>query len=165
MPLGAEIYVENKSGRVIIDFLRSLRQQSVVSVEELHYLAPGTGRAGKRRRMMGERVTVILKQGASILENYRGLRSERALPEMLLHGSDQIATTGQARRRDKEGRPAEWPRPPATWDDYAAIWRQRGLENDADRCAAIAAKFGASPSASTLRHKLGSPHMQKEGDQ
>jgi hypothetical protein len=163
MPPSAEIYVERRDGKIIATFIRSLRAGSIAAVEELHYLAPGQGRADKRRRIMGERVTEITRgRKAVIRENFRGLTSEDDLPTMLLHASDQIARSGQARRRDKEGRPPEWPKPPATMEDYEAIWRRRGLDNDAARRNAIIAKFGRAPSIGTLRRLLGSPHQPRK---
>lgn len=164
MPAGTEIYVENKTGKVIDTFIRGLRSGSVAAVEELHYLAPGGAtRTDKRRRIMGERVKEITRgRRAIIRENFRGLNSECDLPEMLLHGSNQIARSGQGRRRDKGGRPPEWPKSPATLDDYHAIWRQRGLDNDEARRGAIIAKFGAAPSIGTLRRLLGSPHQPRK---
>lgn len=159
---GAEFYVENKKGTVFETFLRHLRPGSVVEVEELHYLAPGNGRADKRRRVLAGRYEAIHRRGATIRETFTGLQSCKGkTASMLLRGYEQIASSGRARKRPGEGRPPEWPRPPATMEAYDAIWRRRGLNNDQARRGAIIAKFGAAPSMSWLRNNLGSPTKVK----
>lgn len=159
MPEGAEIYVETRTGEVIDKFIRSLRDGSIAAVEELHYLAPGRGGPKKRRKLMGERVKAICRK-ATIRENYRGLNSGCDLPAMLLHGSDQIATSGRARGRKVKGAPVVWPRPPATIRDYERHWFSRKYGNDKARRLGILDEFGAAPSVGTLRRLLGSPHKE-----
>lgn len=155
----AVIFVEDRTGKVIDGFLRTLRVGSIIEVEEVHYLAPGNGRADKRRRILAERVKEARRRKAAIKENATGLRSDKCdLPAMLLRGYEQIATSGRARKGKLRGAPPKWPREPATKEDYKLIWRDRRHKNDVERHAAILARFGKAPSIGWLRRNIGSPH-------
>lgn len=155
MPSGAEVYTETREGKAFEIMRRSLRKGSVVAVYELYCLAPAKGGPAKRRRVLLERMDAIEARGAKVQET-TGTRKPR---EMLLHASEQIATSGRARKRMAIGAPARWPKPPATLKDYQRHWFDGRHANDKERRAAIIAEFGSAPSISTLRNRLlGSPH-------
>lgn len=159
MSPGVEVYTETKTGEIINKFILSIRSGSIVEVTELYYLAPGSGYASKRRAILAERVTEIKKRKGVIRETNTGNQSDKGkLPGMLMYAYEQIATSGRARKRLKEGRPPKWPTNGPTYDGYNAIWCSRKFSNDEDRVEAIKEKFGKSPGASWLRWKFGSPH-------
>jgi hypothetical protein len=157
---GAELYVEDRKGKVVDAFLRSLRSKEIVELEELHYLAPGRGRADKRRRVLDERLAAIEAKGCVVRETAPGIAAA-SMTRMALRAYEQIATSGRARRRDKEGRPA-FDATKHEWDVMESVWQSRRYKNDDERLTAIRKRIGKSPGRTTLRNRFGSPHKAGE---
>lgn len=154
----AEVYVEDKTGKIIDAVIKSVRKgRSVVEVKELHCLAPAKGTPAKRRKALVERIDAITKAGGAIREWLTGLVSKGALAKMMVHASEQIAFSGRARKRDMPGRARIFPTSGPVYDDYKAIWNSRLYANDFERITAIEAKHGASPARTWLRSQFGSP--------
>lgn len=153
----AEIYVEDKTGLVIRALIKSLRKGSIVEVKELHCLAPAKGTPSKRRRCLAERIEEIGKAGGSIREWSTGLVSKGNLSKMAFHASEQIASSGRARKRDMPGRTPVFPTEGPVFEDYKAIWHSKLYANDFERITAIEAKHGVSPGRSWLRAKFNAP--------
>lgn len=155
MPPDARVYAEDCSGKQFVALLRSLRKGSTVVVFELYCLAPHIGRPDKRRRVLAERVDAITTRGAKIEET----SASRTLPAMLLHAYEQIATSGRARGRGKEGRP------PNSWSGselgvMKMIWQSYRYKNDAERLLATRKRLGKAPGRTWLRNRFGSPHKR-----
>ena len=157
MSPGAEVYVEDKSGLIIDALLKSLRKGSIVEVKELHCLAPAKGTPTKRRRALADRVEAISKAGAAIREWSTGMVSKGNLAKMTLHASEQIASSGRARKRSMPGRSPVFPTEGSVFEDYRAIWHSKLYANDFERITAIEAKHGVSPGRSWLRSKFNAP--------
>lgn len=155
MPASIEIYVENKSGKVIDDLIRSVRAGTIIEVKELHCLAPGHFRPQKRKRLLIERIEAIKERGGIIREWSTGHVSKGRMARMTGHAFDQIAWSGRARKRRVEGRPPTWPSEGPEVEAYRAIYLSRLFHNDDERVAAIKEQFGKSPSKQWLRVKFG----------
>jgi len=159
--VSGEVYIEDRSGKQIDALIRSVRKGSVVEVEELYCLAPGKGRADKRRRVMVERIETIKARGARIREAETGLQLPGKGIWMLMRAYEQIATSGRARKRDVEGRPPH-PWTPHELGVMEAVWFSRRYKNDDERLTAIEQRIGKRPGRTWLRNKLGSPHKRAE---
>ena len=159
---GCEVYTEDRHGKQIDALLRSVRKGTVVLVEELYCLAPGIGRIDRRRRLLAERIEDIKAKGGHIRELATGMETGKGkLPAMLLRAYEQMATSGRARRRGKEGRPPVWPTSGPVYDGMEMIWQSRRYQNDDERKTAISKRFGSSPSNVWLRQQFGSPSRGK----
>jgi hypothetical protein len=158
MPPDAEVYTEDKTGKKIEALIRSVRKGSLVAVYELYCLAPGIGRAPKRRNILADRMEVIHDAGGCIEETSG---TERAKARRLLHAYEQIATSGRARKRDKEGRPAN-PWTTHELDVMETIWFSRRYKNDDERLTAIEKRINKRPGRTWIRNKFGSPHKTGE---
>lgn len=136
MPSGAEVYTEDRSGKQIDALIRTVRKGSVVAVFELYCLAPGSvRRADKRRRVLTERWDAIKAKGGKLMETCGVERSPSA---MLLHAYEQIATSGRARKQDREGRPGHLDRLSAEQRKAVeAIWHSRKYKTGTEALAAI----------------------------
>lgn len=153
----AEIYVEDKTGLVINVLIKSIRKGSIVEVKELHCLAPAKGTPRKRRQCLGERVEKINKAGGIIREWLTGFVSKGNLSKMTLHASEQIASSGRARKRLMPGRAPVFPTEGPVYEGYGLLWNSRAYSNDFERITAIEAKYGVAPGRTWLRSKFGQP--------
>jgi hypothetical protein len=158
VPEGAEVYIEDRKGRQIDGLIRSIRKGSVVAVYELYCLAPGIGRADKRRRILAERMEAIHDRLGQI-EEMNSIDYPKS--GRLLRAYEQIASSGRGRRRDKEGRP------PTPWTAHElnameTIWQSRRYKNDDERLTAIEKRLGKKPGRTWLRGRFGSPHKRGE---
>lgn len=160
MSPGAEIYAEDRKGKVILAFIAALRPKEVVEVEELHYLAPGIGRADKRRGILDMRMAAIEAKGCTFRETAPGIATTSPM-RMALRAYEQIATSGRARKRDQEGRPP-FEATKHEWEVMETVWQSRRYQNDDERLTAIRKRIGKSPGRTTLRNRFGSPHKAGE---
>ena len=86
---------------------------------------------------------------------------DRPKARRLLHAYEQIATSGRARKRHKEGRP------PDDWTSHElgvmeTVWFSRRYKNDDERLTAIEKRIGSKPGRTWMRNKFGSPHKSGE---
>ena len=170
MPPGAELYVENKTGKIIDRLIRSVRPGATVAIKDLDCLVPGNFNAQKRRRLLLERVEAIKERGGIIVEQATGRSSKTGhMLRMLTAAYDSIAKSGRGRRSAANGSlstgaPPTWPRSGAVYEGYETIWRSRRFDNDDERMTAIKKRYGKSPSRVWLRQQFGSPHSKQPYD-
>ncbi len=158
----SEVYVEDRTGKVVDALIRGIRPGRVVQVHEAYCLAPALGRADRRRRILAERIDEILHRGGVIAETATGLRTDqRAKARILLRAYEQIASSGRARKRDVPGRPPKWNLTPHEREIIQGIWQSRKLANDAERAVAVEKRTGKKISKAWLRLQFGSPHHKR----
>ena len=162
--LTGEIYVEDKTGKIIDALIRSVRKGTVVEVTEVGLLAPVKGRPSKRRELMAERFEAIRHRGGIIREIVTGEASNTGrYAKMILRGSEFIAKSGRAGgKRGKAGQPSieVTPHEIAIME---GIWSSRRYNNDDERMVAIEKRTGRKFKRTWIWNKLGSPH--KSGDE
>ncbi len=157
--LSGDIYVEDKSGKVIDGLIMSIRKRgTIVQVLELGLLAPTFGKPRKRRTILTQRIEAILEKGAHIEEVATGHRSRyRQLPRMMIHAYEFIATSGRSSGNyDRPGRPGVVLT--AQERELAlALWTNRRYGNDVERITAIERRLGKKLKRGWLWHRFGSP--------
>ena len=152
-----EVYVEDRTGKVFEKFRRSIRRGTIVEIWELWMLAPNSRRSDVRRRVMAERADSLFALRASIRETNTGRHAKTASVAMSNHAYEQLAYSGRARKRDKEGRPPVWPRSGPVYEGYRRIWHSRLYGNDDERRTQMKKEFGKAPSRVWLRQQFGAP--------
>lgn len=159
--LTGELYLEDRTGRVIDSLIASVRKGSIVEVVETFLLAPTKGRADRRRRILAERVEAIRDRGGCLWELHTGWRSKGQLPRMLVRAYEQIAHSGRVRKGDRPGRTA---REVSSHERLVmeAVWNSRRYKNDDERLTAIEKRIGWRPGRSWMRIKFGSPHKSTD---
>ena len=153
----AEVYVEDRSGKIVDAMINSIRAGSIVEVKELHCLAPANGTPNKRKRCLTERIETIAKRGGVIREWSTGLMSKGSLAKMTVHAIDQVAYSGRARKRPTRGREAVFPTSGPVYESYRLIWHSRLYSNDFERITAIEGQHGVSPGRTWLRTQFDQP--------
>lgn len=153
----AEIYVEDRTEKVIDKLLQSVCPGTIVEVKELHCLAPAHATPAKRRRILADRIEAVAKARGVIREWSTGLVSKGSLAKMMVHATEQIAYSGRARKRAMPGRPKGFPTEGEVYEGYRSIWNSRLYVNDFERITAIEAKYGKSPGRSWLRAQFEAP--------
>jgi hypothetical protein len=153
----AEIYFEDKTGKVVHAMIHSVRKGSIVEVKELHCLAPATGTPNKRKRCLAERIETITKRGGIVREWSTGLVSKGSLAKMTVHATEQIAYSGRARKRPMRGRAPVFPTSGPVYESYRLIWHSRLYSNDFERITALEGQHGVAPGRTWLRQQFGQP--------
>ena len=162
--LTGELYVEDKTGKVIDALIRSIRKGTIVEVVEVGLLAPVKGGPAKRRKLMAERFEAIRERGGIVVELATGQRSVGKCASMILRGSDFIAHSGRA--GGKKGRAGQ-PKIETTKhedDIIEGIWTSRRYKNDDTRMAEIEKRTGRKFKRTWLWNKFGSPGGQVSAD-
>ncbi len=154
-----EMYVEDKTGKVIDAAIASVREslRSVIQVDELFLLAPVIGTPGKRRKLLAERVDAIKERGGIVREKSSGVESCQAgFTKALMRASDMIANSGRGQAgRTKSGRPSR----ELTKEQKEAverIWTSRRYQTRTEAIAAIHA-LGIRVSKTYLYGTFGIP--------
>ena len=162
--LTGEVYVEDKTGRVIDALIRSVRKGTVVEVVEVGLLAPVKGRPSKRRNLMAERFEAIRHRGGIIVELATGHRSVGKCARMILRGSEFIATSGRAgNKRGRSGHPGIVLTPHER-EAVAGIWTSRRYANDDERLTAIEKRIGKRLKRGWCWTHFGSPSGRQSTD-
>lgn len=125
-----ELYVEDKTGKVIDALIRSVRPRTVVVVRRLFCLAPWAGETRTRRRVLGERVSRIKAAGGSIMEGEGGRRTDvnDQCTLMLLDAYEEVGNSRRMTGTGKRGRPGK-NRPPEHLAIMKAEWLSRKNPN------------------------------------
>lgn len=154
-----EMYVEDKSGKIIEAVIASIRRQlrSVIQVDELFLLAPVIGTPTKRRRALAERIEAIKAAGGFVRERSSGLQSGQAgFSKAIVRATEMISNSGRGQAgRTKSGRPSR----ELTKEQKEAveqIWTSRRYQTRTEAIAAIHA-LGIRVSKTYLYGTFGIP--------
>ena len=162
--LTGEVYVEDKTGKVIDALIRSVRKGTIVEVTEVGLLAPVKGGPAKRRKLMAERFELIRERGGIVVELASGQRSVGKCASMILRGSEFIAKSGQM--GNKKGRAGQ-PKIEVTAhedDIMRGIWTSRRYKNDDERLVDIEKRTGRKFRRTWLWNRYRSPGGQETAD-
>jgi hypothetical protein len=171
MPTGAEIYVEDRTGKVIDKLIASVRRSSVVAVKDMDCLAPVQFNSQKRRRLLSERVDTIKVSGGLILELSTGRRSNKGqLAQMLATAYERIRNSGRGRKSAGNGSisvgaPRRYPRSGYEYGVMEAQYYSRRNKNMNERRMAMKKQIGYAPSRGWLMARLGSPDGNQLGNE
>ena len=166
--LTGEVYEaspKDKGRKARAKLIKSIRRGDIVEVCELYLLAIDHGRSDKQRRDMLATVDAIEVKGGSVIEIVTGYRSNvrREWAKMQAEAFYRLGRAGKgfksaANGRRSKGRPEKWTLTPEQDRVIEAIWHDRRLKNDDQRCAKIYEVTGLKLKRGWLRQRYGSPH-------
>lgn len=163
--LGGEVYVEDRTGRLIDALIHSVRKGTIVEVVEVGLLAPVKGSPRKRKALMAERVDAIKAKGGVIREVETGHQSNKGqCAKMIVRGAEFIANSGRAGgKQDNAGRPGIklTPHERAVAE---GIWTSRRYGNDDARIIEIEKRVGKRLKRGWLWTHFGSPNGRQSTD-
>lgn len=163
--LTGELYVEDKTGKVIDAVIQSVRKGSIVEVVETGLLAPVKGQPSKRRALMAARIDAIKARGGVIRELETGHQSNKGqCARMIVRGSEFIANSGRV--GNKKGRAGQPKIEVTPHEDeiMRGIWNSRRYKNDDERMVAIEKRTGRKFKRTWLWNRYNSPGGQVSAD-